>query len=198
MNSTRIGLARRLAAPTAVVLAVAAAVLWHHLPVPTQIYAPFDVQGSAGSPVHGRAMAVTASRVRVAPKAKFVMGPYLTTTIKATGLWVVVDAAVSATHASMTPSAELLVGVNSYRPSTRIEAVTASLTVPVQPGIPESGGWAFDVANELVEPSVTTPFQLRVWTDDGRLDSRLVINLDRPAPQHVDVVTVQPPKAGAA
>jgi hypothetical protein len=180
----------------AALLAVAAAVLWHHLPVPTQVYAPFDVQADMGNPVSGRALAVTASRVRVGPKAKFVVDRYLSTTITATGVWVVVDAAVSATYASMTPSAELLVGANSYQPSTRIEAATAGLTAPVEPGIPQRGSWAFDVATEFIEPSLTTPFQLRVWTGDGRLDSRLAINLR--APEHVNVVTVEPPEASAA
>lgn len=195
MKPTRIGIARRLVAPAAALFIVAAAVLWHHLPVPTDVYAPFDVRGGLGSPVRGRALAVTATGVRLSPTAKITVGPFVTQTVTATGLWVVVDAAVSATQASMIPSAELLVGANSYQPSTRADA--SSLNVPVDPGIPQRGSWVFDVAPELLEP-LATPLQLRVWTGDGRLDSRVVIDLGRKPPTRVDVVRVKPREVGPA
>jgi hypothetical protein len=196
MFSTRTGLARRLSAPAVAVLIATAAVLWHHLPVPTQIYAPFDVHGGLGSPVHSRAMTVTATSVRVARIAKMKHRTFRGDISTAAGLWVVVDVTVSSTRTTMTPQAQLLVGVNTYLPAPFGDVNTP--TVPIDPGIPQHGSWTFDVANKLIEPSTSKPLQLQVWTGDERLNSRLVIDLDRREPEHVHVVTVQPREVGPA
>jgi hypothetical protein len=196
MTTTTTGITRRWSAPIAAALIVAAALLWHHLPVPTQVYAPFDVHGNVGSPVRGRTLTVIASKVQVAPKAKFTLTRYATQTATATGRWVVIDATISATAASVTAAAQLLVGGNSYQPSSRAEM--SSPTGWVDPGIPQRVSWVFDVANELIEPSPATPLQLRVWSGDERLNSRLVIDLDRPAPERVGVATVKLREVGPA
>jgi hypothetical protein len=188
--------ARRWSVALTAALVVAAALLWHHLPVPTRVYAPFDVRGSVGSPVRGRALIVIVNKVQLAPRAKLTVSRFATRTVSATGRWVVVDATVSATETSVVPSARLVVGDNRYQPSSRAD--TSGPTGWVDPGIPQRVSWVFDIANELIEPSPASPLQLRVWTGDERLDSRLVIDLDRPAPQHVDVATVKMREVGPA
>ena len=190
MSDTRARLARRAALPVTVVLITAAAMLWHHLPVPTQIYAPFDVHGSLGSQARGRSLAVTATGVRIAPKGKFSLGPHFSSTMSAAGVWVVVDATLSSIESSTHPMADLVLGANTYEVSLR---PAPGYGVRVDPGLPQHGYWAFDVAPELIEPSVARPFQLRVWPGgDERLNSRVVIDLDARPPARVDVVTVRP------
>ncbi len=49
MTMCAAAIARRVALPLTAVLVTAAALLWHRLPVPTQIYAPFDVHGDLGN-----------------------------------------------------------------------------------------------------------------------------------------------------
>lgn len=44
------------------------------------------------------------------------------------------------------------------------------------PGIRSRGSWVFDVAPSLLD--ARAPMTLRLWVDDGRLDSRLNIALD--------------------
>jgi hypothetical protein len=175
--------------PAALIIA-AAAVLWHHLPANTQISAPFDVHGRIGTPVTGRTLAVTVGAVQLAPAAELGSGRFREPAVPAAGRWVVVNAAVSALLTSVRPTAELQVGHNTYAPSIY------SLGGLVDPGINQRGSWGFDVAAELVDPDVARPFQLRVWTGDGRLDTRLVIDLESRAPTRLDVITVNPPKAG--
>jgi hypothetical protein len=197
MSDVRAAFTRRAALPITAVLVIAAALLWHHLPVPTQIYAPFDVHGSLGGPVRGHSLAVTATRVRVAPKAKFVLSQYSSQTVSPIGRWLVVDATVSAIDASKLPMADLVLGGNTYQPSPRSPA--RGFSVRVDPGLPQHGYWAFDVAPELIQPSLTKPLQLRVWSNgDERLNSRVVIDLDNRPLERDDVVTVRPYEIGPA
>ncbi len=197
MSDAHAGLARRAVLPLTAVLVIAAALLWHHLPVPTQIYAPFDVHGSAGSPVRGRSLAVTATKVRVAPKGKFALSRFTTHTVSAIGVWLVVDATVSAIESSELPSADLVVGGNTYLVSAR--SPTRGFGVHVDPGLPQHGYWIFDVAPELIQASITRPLQLRVWAGgENRLSSRLVIDLDNQPLERTDVVMVKPYEIGPA
>ncbi|UMB71991.1 hypothetical protein [Mycobacterium paraterrae] len=190
MSEVRAWLARRAAFPLTAVLITAAAMLWHHLPVPTQIYAPFDVHGSLGSQVCGRSLAVTVTGVRIAPRAKFPLGPHSTSTMSAAGLWVVVDATVSAVESSTHAAADLVVGANTYEVSLR---PLLGYGVRIDPGLPQHGYWAFEAAPELIQPSLAKPFQLRVWPGgENRLSSRVVIDLDNRPPERADLVTVKP------
>jgi hypothetical protein len=197
MTEVRAGAARRAVLPLTAVLITAAALLWHHLPVPTQIYAPFDVNGSLGSPVRGHSLAVTATRVRVAPKGKFALSQYTSQTISPIGRWLVVDATVSAIEASKLPMADLVLGGNTYQPSVRVPA--RGIGTRVDPGLPQHGYWVFDVAPELIQPSISKPLQLRVWSNgEERLNSRVVIDLDNRPLERDDVVTVKPYEIGPA
>lgn len=196
MSSVRDRIARQAVLPVTAVLVAAAAMLWHHLPVPTQIYAPFDVHGKLGSQVRGRALAVTATGVQIAPKAKFPLGPHSTSTMSAAGLWLVVEATVSADTSSTLVSADLVLGTNTYLVSLR---PAPGFAVRIDPGLPQHGYWVFDVAPELIQPSVAKPFQLRVWPNaEERLTSRIVVDLDSQPPARADFVTVKPSVIGPA
>jgi hypothetical protein len=191
------GVSRRVALPITAVLIAASAWLWHHLPVPTQIYAPFDVHGSLGSPVRGHSLQVTVTRVRVAPIARFPLGEFSTQTISAIGLWLVVDAAVSAIDTSKLVTADLSVGGNTYQPSLR--QLGRGFGTWIDPGLPQHGYWVFEVAPALVQPSITGPLQLRVWSNaEERLNSRPVIDLGNQPLERTNVIRVKPYEIGPA
>ncbi|WIM89048.1 hypothetical protein PT015_06140 [Candidatus Mycobacterium wuenschmannii] len=196
MSGIRDRLARHATLPATAVLIAASAWLWHHLPVPTQVYAPFDVHGALGAEVRGKEMAVTVTGVRVAPKGKFATGPYSSRTMSATGVWLVVDATLSAIESSTNPAAELRVGQNTYMPSMR---PAPGYGVRVDPGLPQHGHWVFDVAPELLAPKVSSPLQLLVHVGgEDRLSSQVVIDLDTRPLERSDKVTVQPYEIGPA
>ncbi|CAN3129005.1 hypothetical protein ACNUDN_13835 [Mycobacterium sp. smrl_JER01] len=148
------------------VLAVvaAAAVVWHHLPAPTDLYGPFEVRGVAGEPVPGRTVVATVTAVRIAPQVN---------SVPAAGNWVVVDTVLQATRSTELPRAELIVGPNTYAPTDRFFMDT--LRAEIAPGITQRGSWVFDVAAPLVAAGAAEPLTLRVWTGSDILDSRLAI-----------------------
>jgi hypothetical protein len=196
MTGGRDRLAPRAVLPVTAVLVAASAMLWHHLPVPTQIYAPFDVHGSLDNQVRGRALAVTATGVRIAPKGKFPLGPHSFETMSAAGVWLVVDATISAIESSTLAAADLVLGANIYPASTR---PARGYDVRIEPGLPQHGYWVFDVAPELIGPSIAKPFQLRVWPGgEERLSSRVVLDLDNRSPARTDLVAVRPYVVGPA
>lgn len=95
---------RAAVAPLTAVIAIAlAALVWHHLPENSQIYAPFDVRSDTGSPAQGRALTTTVTGLRIAPLIK----PALGRQVHAIGVWVIVDATMSATLSTGLPRAEL-------------------------------------------------------------------------------------------
>ncbi|HXS86140.1 MAG TPA: hypothetical protein VN741_10930 [Mycobacterium sp.] len=197
MTDVRAGITRRVALPLTAVLITAAALLWHRLPVPTQIYAPFDVHGSLGSPVRGRTLDVTVTKVRVAPKAKFALGQRSSSTVSAIGTWLVVDATVSALTSSEFVSADLMLGGNTYQQALRAPA--RGFGVRVDPGLPQHGYWVFDVAPELIQPTITGPLQVRVGADsDGRLNDRLVIDLANRPLESSQIMAIKPFEIGPA
>jgi hypothetical protein len=159
------------AAAAAVVAIAAAAALWHHLPVPTDIYAPFDVRADAGSTAVGRGLTTTVTGVDIALR---VTKDSPNRAVQAIGVWVIVDTTMAATVASALPRAELLIGPNTYSPTTRL--VPATLGLPLDPGISQAGAWVFDVPPGLLD-SVGS-IVLRTWVDiDPRLDSRLAVTI---------------------
>jgi hypothetical protein len=161
-----------LALFTAVLAIAASALLWHHLPVPTDIYAPFDVRADAGTQAVGRGLTTTVTGVDIAPR---VTTSTPKRAVSAIGVWVIVDTRMAATVASALPRAELLIGPNSYSPTTRL--VPATLGLPLNPGIAQTGAWVFDVPPTLL--ATVGSIVLRTWVDiDPRLDSRLVTTID--------------------
>lgn len=153
--------------PIAVVIVIAAAALvWHNLPTPTDLYGPFEVRGHAGEPVEGRAITATVTSVHIAPQVN---------SAEAAGSWVVIDATLEARHATEMLRADLVVGPNTYAPSDRFFFET--LDNEISPGMSERGSWVFDVASPLVATDAAEPMLLRVWAASDILDSRLVIDI---------------------
>jgi len=171
-------------AATAVVIA-ACALLWYALPQNTQIYAPFEVRGTIGSPTVGRGITATVTEVQIAPRlgAQRTGGP-----IAAAGMWVVVTTGLDAGASADLARAELLVGPNTYAYTERLIAGPAFL----QPGITQRRAWAFDVAPDVLDAAQSVA--LRIWVGDARLDSRLVIEvpLDNEAVHRGDSIDVPP------
>ena len=188
-------LPRRLI-PSAVLIVVlaAAAVLWHNLPTPTAVYAPFDVHGSMGAPVLGRGVSATVTRVRIADRLSDASSRDRSS-VTATGRWVVVDTVLTATTTPDRPHVELLVGPNTYAPADRFDSAAA--VGELAPGIAVTAPWVFEVAPTVLDAGEAT---LHVWVGDGRLDSRLVITvpLAGPGVSRSDAATVGPVTAAAS
>jgi hypothetical protein len=188
---------RRLV-PLGTVIAViaAAAVLWHNLPTPSAVYAPFDEHGSIGTPVSGRDISATITRVRIADRVTDTPSrdPQ---SVLATGRWVVVDTTLTATAYPELLHAELLVGPNTYTPADRF--TLTSWVSELAPGIAMTGPWVFEVAPAVLDAQSTRELVLHVWVGDGRLDSRLVIGLplDDPQVSRLDVVALQAVRAAS-
>jgi hypothetical protein len=173
-----------LPALSVLVVVAAGALVWHHLPTPTDVYGPFDVHADAGTRALGRGIDATVTGVRIAAKVN---------SVQAAGQWAVVDAALEGTRTTELPHAELIVGPNTYNPSDLFFPKT--LGAEISPQFTQRGTWVFDVASALLARGADQPMTLRVWVGDGRLDSRLVISMttDDPRVVRTDAVDVVPP-----
>lgn len=171
---------------TAVVIA-AAALLWHNLPTPDDVYAPFDVHAGIGEEAVGRAVNAEVSGIRIAPRIRKERGT--APVLDAVGIWVAVDGEVMSNLADEVPNVELIVGPNTYVPTFRLNFMP--MTGSLAPGIAVRSSWVFDVPADLVATSQT--MTLRVWVRDGRMDSRLVIDLplDGPSVSHSDLIVME-------
>ncbi|MDG4668713.1 hypothetical protein [Mycobacterium sp. 236(2023)] len=172
----------------ALVIVAAAALVWHNLPTPTDLYGPFEVRGTLDEPVEGRAITATVTSVRIAPQVN---------SVPAAGIWVVIDATIEAPRSTELPKADLIVGPNTYAASDRFFLDT--LRAEISPGIPARGSWVFDVAPSLVEAGASDPLLLRVWAGSDILDSRLVIDIpaDDPGITRSDEVKLTRPEVSA-
>lgn len=177
----------KLPAPLRILLTVAVlaagALLWHSLPVNTEIYAPFDESGRIGQSTKGRALDATVNTVDIGAQA---IAQPSGRGWAATGTWVVVHSTVTATDSPVVVNADLLVGPNTYRPSEQFLTGVGYL----QPGIAQQRAWAFDVASDVLAEADSVV--LRIWGSDPRLDSRLVIDvaLSDPGVRRADSVEV--------
>jgi hypothetical protein len=178
-----------LAALTVAVVVAAAAVVWHNLPTPTDVYGPFDVHAEAGESATGRGVSATVTAVRIAPEVN---------SVHAAGQWVVIETTMEGVRSTETPHSDLIVGPNTYRPSDRFLGKT--LGADVAPDIAQRGAWVFDVASALLAPGAIDSLTLRVWVGDGRLDSRLVIRIpvDDSRVSRTDAVKLSPLEETAA
>ena len=173
---------------TAVVIA-AAAWMWHNLPTPDDVYAPFDVDAGMGQRAVGHDISAKVTGVRIGPRIH--RKQYPPATFDALGTWVAIDAEAMATRTDKVPTVELLVGPNTYATTQRLGFTP--LTGNLAPGIDVRSSWIFDVPAELVAPGKGN-ITVRVWVDDWRLDSRLVfdIGLDDARVQRTDLVEFGP------
>ncbi|BBX08329.1 hypothetical protein [Mycolicibacterium aichiense] len=180
---------RSAAVAAATVVAIALATLvWLHLPVNTTIYGPFDVHAGIASRAVGQNLSATVTHASITPT---VIAAQSRKRYAAAGVWVVVLTRLEAAREPVLPHADLLVGPNTYAPTTQLLS-GADL---VQPGITQQRTWAFDVPPDLLKtvPSVV----MRVWGGDGRLDSRLVIDIPLAGIERPGSIVVPPSKVGA-
>lgn len=180
---------RALHVVSTVVVIAAAAALWHNLPTPDDVYGPFDVDAAVGQQATGRALTAKVTGVRIAPRIKAAResAPVL----DAVGVWVVIDGEAMATRSEESLLSELILGPNTYRRTDRVGFLP--LAGVLAPGIAVRGSWVFDVPALLVA-SDARAMTLRLWVGDGRLDSRLVIDipLDDPQVSRSDLVRLGP------
>lgn len=171
---------------TAVVIAVAAT-LWQKLPTPDDVYGPFAVDAGMGERVTGRGIETQVTAVRVAPRIH--TKRYPPQIVDAVGTWVAIDNEAMTTLAVEVPRVELVVGPNTYVPTSRLGVLRPALA----PGIRVRGSWVFDVPAELVAPSPRT-MSLHIWVGDSRLTSRLVIAiaLDDARVSREDLIALEP------
>lgn len=155
-----------------VVVVAAAALVWHNLPTPTDLYGPFEVRGRAGEAVQGRAISATVTSVRIAPRVN---------SVQAAGSWVVIDTTLEAIRSTELPRADLVAGPNTYAASDRFSLDT--LGDEISPGVTQRGSWVFDVVPALVEVGSSAPLLLRIWAGSDILDSRLVIDIPADDPR---------------
>lgn len=175
---------------TAIALVIAAAtVLWHDLPTPDDVYGPFDVGAGIGEQTTGRAITAQVTGARIAPRIR--KDRQDSPVLDAVGIWVVIDGEAMATRTDEALKSELIVGPNTYLPTGRLGfmPLSGSLT----PGISVRSSWVFDVPTESVAPSARQ-MTLRLWVGDGRMDSRLSIDipLDDSRLIRSDVVRLEP------
>lgn len=184
-----------LTAAAAVVAIVAAAVIWHDLPVNSKIYAPFDVTAGAGQPATGRNITASVLGTQITPVVQPANGrpPRL----EATGVWVVVNATVAAVEEPGLLRTELEVGPDTYRPTDRLSP-TATAGGTMQPAIDYRANWVFDVAPQVLDE--VDEVRLRLWIGDARLDSRVVIRIPMDGPQisRLERVRLTPPTMSAS
>lgn len=166
-----------------------AAMLWHDLPVNSQIYAPFEVTADAGAAATGRNLTVTVTGTQITPviRPENARPPQF----DAVGIWVVVEATVAAISEPGLLRAELQVGPDTYMQSDRL-LPGAYLTGTMQPAIEHRGSWMFDVSPDVL--GAVDSAELRVWLGDDRLDSRLVVRIPLSGPQVGRLETVPVPR----
>jgi hypothetical protein len=151
-----------------VVTVAMAALIWHHLPTQSAIYAPFDVHAGINTAAVGQNLSATVTGAAI---ASTIEKPPSRKPVAAAGTWLVAATSLDVENSPVLPRAELLVGPNTYAPTDRL----LSTNDLVQPGLTLRCAWVFDVPVELVD-SVKSVV-LRVWGGDERLDSRLVIDV---------------------
>lgn len=188
---------RRTALPVVATVAAvaAAAVVWHNLPVNTQIYAPFDVSAAAGTSAAGRNITATVHGAQITPAVRPENGR--PAQLDAAGVWVVVNATVATIDEPGALQTELQVGPNTYRPTDRLPP-TATPGGTMQPAIEYRTNWVFDVAPEVLDS--VDAVQMRLWLGDPRLDSRLMMEIPLSGPQvsRLEVVRLPRPELRAS
>lgn len=150
----------------------AAALLWHNLPTPDDVYGSFDVKVDMGQTATGRAVQARVDGVRMAPRIR--QDRDSAPVVDAVGTWVAIEGAAMTTRTSETVSSELIVGPNTYVLTDRVGF--QPLAGALSPGLLVSGAWVFDVPADLVKPD-GPEMTLHVWVGDRRQDSRLVIRM---------------------
>ncbi|TDZ78905.1 hypothetical protein [Mycobacteroides salmoniphilum] len=158
----------------AAIMALSVAV-YNRLPYSWNVLAPFDVHGSIGHEVAGRQVRATVRDVKVGPVIKHTAVIPARRNIPAQGQWVVVSLTVTAINDTTPVDADLQLRGSTYTSEQRIDPSTLH-GVSLQPGIPVSGVFVFEVPSAAVDGAPVA--QLRIRTQMVTiLDNDLVIDL---------------------
>ena len=157
---------------------------------------PIVVSGDIGETLTGRNIQAVVSEVRIAETVTASNGWAGPTT----GVWVVVDASVSAVvddiGASLGTAGFVIDGV-TYSASRRPDDGTIA-RAPLSTGIPLSGPLMFEVPRELVESDAATSATIQLAINgDPRADSMLVVGVDLTALPLLPSVDTDDPIWGA-
>ena len=155
------------AAVLTVVAVALAALIWHHLPAPSDIYAPFDVHAGINTEAVGENLSAIVTGAGIASTIQKPSGK----PVAAAGTWLMAATSLDVKNAPVLPRADLQVGPNTYAPTDRLLSTNGL----AQPGLTLRCAWVFDVPVDLLN-SVKSVV-LRVWGGDERLGSRLVIDI---------------------
>lgn len=167
--------ATRALASAAVI--AAGAVVSQNLPAGSEIYAPFPVAGVLGEAAGGRGITATVTGVQIAPEVLVTPKVGAPKSFSAIGQWVVVQTSMRPGDRTEFAHADLTAGPRTYLPTDRLPP-GSTLGGTIQPGFVSRGAWVFDVAPDALDSAPRDgPVTLRAWVGDGRLDSRLEINL---------------------
>lgn len=158
----------------AVAILAASVFVWHRLPYATDVQAPFDVHGSAGSPVSGRLFSVTVIKAAVAPVVKHTGALPKNRNLTASGQWVVVTATVTSLLDAPSARVALELDGNAYTPDDRLDLSTLGGAI-LNPLIPQTGVYVFEAPTELVNR--VSVGRLYVSTGTNKWDTGLIIDV---------------------
>lgn len=186
-----------------VVVALAASVyVWRRLPYATDVAAPFEVHGSAGTEVTGRLFSVTVTKAGIAPVVKHTGVLPKARNLQAQGQWIVVKATVTSLIDADGASARLVLDDKVFLPDDRLRYSTLD-TAPLSPLIPVTGVYVFEVPTDSVNRSPVAQLGLiyekpKIVGEPAKWDSALLIDIPLD-PQHAPraaVIALPANKAG--
>lgn len=190
-----------VSAAVLVALLVAAGAVADTAPTTAGWQAPIEVPGTVGETLSGRNIEATVLDARAADAVTTSNGWAGATT----GVWIVVDASVSAVvddEAALLGTAVLEIGARSYSASDRPGLSTLAGT-SLSTGIPTTGPLLFEVPRDALGSVDGAAARLTLGiSNDPRVDSLLVVPLDLTAldvqPQlETDDLVVGLPEAGS-
>lgn len=156
-------------------------------PTDEQQLGPFVTTAQIGQQVAGRDLVFTASDVYLADRVT--TADWIGET---EGIWLVVDATIGSKLGIASPEAALTIGDLRYRASDRPDS--AALGGSLDPGLPQSGSFVFELPLSAIEGPDASHARARFATSfEVRLDSAIDIVLDLTQLRHEKTATLQEP-----
>ncbi|AKP58218.1 Uncharacterised protein [Mycobacteroides abscessus subsp. abscessus] len=196
----------RIAVIICVVIATLAAsvFVWRRLPYATDVAAPFEVRGSAGTVVSGRLFSVTVTKAGIAPVVKHTGAMPKARNLQARGQWIVVKATVTSLIDAHGASARLVLDGKVFLPDDRLRYSTLDAAL-LSPLIPLTGVYVFEVPTDSVDRSSHAQLGIiyqepKPIPEPTKWDSALLIDIPIDA-QHAPraaVIALPANKAGAS
>lgn len=184
-------MSRRFGAPAVILITIAlvaaAFVIRLTQPSDEQRQAPFVTAAVFGQSVEGRDLVLTAHDAYRADRVTTSSWTGLTE-----GVWLVVDATIGSKLGIATPYATLTVGGIQYTSSDRPD--DAALGASIDPGLPETGSFVFELPLSAIEGPDATHAVVRFATAfQVRLDSAIDLTLDLTSLERRSSAAIQDP-----